>query len=437
MLQMLKPGETLNLVNGATCRVHGLIGSGGQGEVYEVELGSSRYALKWYYPHCADHKQLVGLQDLVKRGAPSDQFLWPMDVIVGPDGNSFGYLMRLRSKEYKSINDLMTRKAEPSFRTLCNVGIQLTDNFLRLHMQGLCYRDISFGNVFFHPDSGEVLICDNDNVAVDGDEECSVLGTPRFMAPEIVRGKAKPSSDTDRFSLAVLLFYMFMLHHPLEGKREMEIHSMDLPAMRRLYGEQPLFIWHPVDRSNAPVPGYQDNALIYWGIYPEALKTLFIQAFTDGLDDAKNGRVRESQWRKAFRHLRDSLFHCPYCSAENFYDKNKLQTNQPTICWHCQKLLPSFPLMQVGEHMIVLDRESKIYNYHLGGTNGTSADDMIAEMVQHPQNPAVWGMRNHGRQTWSVERTDGTILVVPPGKSFHPSVGTKVNFGNGVGVISQ
>ena len=31
------------------------------------------------------------------------------------------------------------------------------------------------------------------------------------MAPEIVVGKAKPSRNTDLYSLAVLLFYMFML----------------------------------------------------------------------------------------------------------------------------------------------------------------------------------------------------------------------------------
>ena len=53
------------------------------------------------------------------------------------------------------------------------------------------------------PDSGEALICDNDNVAVDKQEQSGVLGTPRFMAPEIVRGEAKPSTQTDLFSLSV------------------------------------------------------------------------------------------------------------------------------------------------------------------------------------------------------------------------------------------
>ena len=50
----------------------------------------------------------------------------------------------------------------------------------------------SFGNAFFDPDNGDVLIADNDNVSVDGAGVLGVLGTPRFMAPEVVRGEAVP-----------------------------------------------------------------------------------------------------------------------------------------------------------------------------------------------------------------------------------------------------
>lgn len=65
--------------------------------------------------------------------------------------------------------------------------------------------------MFFDPDTGDVLICDNDNVSANGIDNSSVYGTPRFMAPEIVMGQAKPSRNTDLYSLAVLLFYMFTI----------------------------------------------------------------------------------------------------------------------------------------------------------------------------------------------------------------------------------
>jgi hypothetical protein len=60
-----------------------------------------------------------------------------------------------------------------------------------------------------------------------------------------------PSTQTDLFSLAVLLFYMFVMHHPLEGRKELAIKCLDLPAMKKLYGTEPLFIFDPSDDSNA------------------------------------------------------------------------------------------------------------------------------------------------------------------------------------------
>ena len=76
--------------------------------------------------------------------------------------------MPLRDPRYKGIVGLMKRRVEPTFRALATAGLELAHSFLELHVQGLCYRDISFGNVFFDPQSGDVLICDNDNVTIDG-----------------------------------------------------------------------------------------------------------------------------------------------------------------------------------------------------------------------------------------------------------------------------
>ena len=61
-----------------------------------------------------------------------------------------------------------------------------------------------------------MLICDNDNVAPYG-SNLGVGGTPGYMAPEVILGQAKPGMDTDLFSLAVILFELFFLSHPLEG----------------------------------------------------------------------------------------------------------------------------------------------------------------------------------------------------------------------------
>src|SRR6185503_16695337 len=300
MDQILKAGQKVQPASShLNCFVEKFLSGGGQGEVYRATLGGRPVALKWYYPASGTADQRKALETLIKMGPPSDRFLWPTELATTAAAPAFGYLMPLRDARFKGIVDLMKRRIEPTFRALATAGLELSHSYLQLHSKGLCYRDISFGNVSFDPDSGDILIGDNDNVAVDEQARSSVLGTPRFMAPEVVRGEAMPGTQTDLFSLSVLLFYMLMVHHPLEGKKELAIKCLDLPAMTKLYGTEPVFIFDPKDNSNEPVPGYHDNALAFWPIYPQFVRNLFTHAFTDGIRDPQNGRVRESEWRAA------------------------------------------------------------------------------------------------------------------------------------------
>jgi serine/threonine protein kinase len=197
-MQILKEGQTVyTITSKMPCVAEKFLGGGGQGEVYKADLGGKKIALKWYFPASADSRTISGLGNLVKKGPPTDKFLWPIELTQAKDVPGFGYIMPLRGPQYISIVDLMKRRAEPTFRAIATAGLSLADSYLELHAKGLCYRDISFGNVFFEPNTGEVLICDNDNVAIDGQAQGGVLGTPRFMAPEIVRCEALPSMQTD------------------------------------------------------------------------------------------------------------------------------------------------------------------------------------------------------------------------------------------------
>ncbi len=44
-----------------------------------------------------------------------------------------------------------TGKVDIPFSVATTLCMELAQSFLRLHSEGLCYRDISFGNVFFDP----------------------------------------------------------------------------------------------------------------------------------------------------------------------------------------------------------------------------------------------------------------------------------------------
>jgi len=261
-------------------------------------------------------------------------------------------------------------------------------------------------------------VCDNDNVTVNGTSGGGVLGTSRFMAPEIVRREAFPSAQTDRFSLAVLLFYIFMFHHPLEGKREADIHVFDQAAMAKIYGTDPLFIFDPHDQSNAPVKGYQDNALIFWKIYPQFLRDLFTRSFTDGLKYPENGRVLENEWRSAMVRLHDAIFYCAHCNAQNFYDIDTLRSNGgvPAPCWSCQERIVLPFRMRLESNIIMLNHDTKLYPHHIDRQKKWDFSQSIAQVNRHPTDPNRWGLKNTSGARWVV-------------------INVKINFGNAEGEI--
>ncbi len=438
MDQMLRPGQAVNCEpSGETCVADELLGAGGQGEVYKATLGGEAVALKWFFPHMSTPEQRAAIELLVRKGPPSQHFLWPLEVTTAPGVAGFGYVMPLRPKRFKNIVDLMTRRIEPTFRALATAGLNLSHNYLLLHSQGLCYRDISFGNAFFDPDNGDVLIADNDNVSVDGAGVLGVLGTPRFMAPEVVRGEAVPSTQTDLFSLSVLLFYMLMVAHPLEGRKETEIKCLDLPAMTKLYGTEPVFIFDPNDNSNEPVPGYHDNALAFWPIYPQFLRDLFTKAFTDGIRDPRNGRVRESEWRAAMARLRDSILYCSKCGMENFYDADALKASggKPGSCWSCANEIVLPPRIRLGKSVVMLNYNTKLFPHHVDEQRLYDFTGPVAEVSEHPTSPGVWGLRNLSQDKWVSTSAEGKVKDVEPGRNVAIAVGTRINFGRIEGEI--
>src|SRR6266849_2113861 len=175
MDQILKTGQKVSTTSSrSNCIVEQFLGGGGQGEVYRAKLKSKPVALKWYYSASATAEQRKALETLIKMGAPSNRFLWPAEIATATSTSGFGYVMPLRDSRFRGIVDMMKRRTEPSFRALTTAGLELSHSYLQLHAKGLCYRDISFGNAFFDPESGEVLICDNDNVAVDDQSKSGI-----------------------------------------------------------------------------------------------------------------------------------------------------------------------------------------------------------------------------------------------------------------------
>ena len=423
---MLKPKDRLVRGRGGSVVVGPELGTGGQGSVLVGTTDDgTKVAIKWFLPTFQTPEVRENISAIVAVKAPSHHFLWPDDLVT--KGNEFGYIMRLRPPEFVSVPRVLKRQVSVSFRELVVAASHTVAAFKELQASGLFYCDISDGNLFINPATGDVLICDNDNVGTSR-TRTNVLGTPRFMAPEIVRMEKRPSPLTDSFSMAILLFLMLINDHPLQGERESKIHVFDPAAMRRIYGD-PVFIFDPADASNRPVPDVHINAPIFWSLYPQAIRDIFTRVFTDGLRDPAK-RPSFGEWQAAIAAADDAIVIC-HCGKQNFVDAG------PVTCWKCRRSV-TLPMRLVlkGSRTVMLNSDTVLFDRHITGKGGSAASpgQRRAEVSRHPtQN--ILGLRNVGRVQWFIQVPEKGSRTIEPGNTVRIAAGTQIDFGDGSGTI--
>jgi DNA-binding helix-hairpin-helix protein with protein kinase domain len=400
-------------------QVLGGLGGGTQGQVYEVAVGGDRLALKWYLPRCLEQDPHLEqrLLESIRATAPSRAFLWPIALLrptpasrplIRTTPAGFGYLMELRPAAFVGAVEHYGGRLAISLGHAVRAGFFLAEAFHALHSKGLCYKDISLGNLFLEAASGRILICDNDNVDVDGRDLGSVLGTPGFMAPEILMRRDRPGANSDLFSLAVLLFMLLTRHHPLRGQLELAIRCLDEPARRKLYGEDPLFIFDPEDPRNRPDPKEQGAALVTWPLYPAALQELFLQSFCAGMHHPDR-RALTGQWMEALASTLDQRQTCPACGSEHF--------GAQASCWYCDQPLRAGPALSTPRGRVQVCAGNELHAHHFNGLESPRLDHPLARVVTHPSDASLLGLRNLSSEPWRASSTSGQQHAVAPGKT--------------------
>jgi DNA-binding helix-hairpin-helix protein with protein kinase domain len=409
-------GDTVRMVRGGAAVIVGpRIAEGGQGVVFRGSLESgSPVAVKWYrpLPHAGQLRSAIA--GLAARPRPHPAFAWPLDLVESERISGFGYVMPLLAPRYRPLAQVIGATDPPPFRTAAGIGRRIADAFAALHAAGLCYRDISLGNLLVDPDTGEVAIVDNDNVGTDG-SAVFVKGTLRFMAPEVLRDEVPPSTVSDLHSLAVILFFLLVHGHPLEGMRTeasygwgSDAHVSETRLALQHFGISPLFVFDPADDSNAPVPG--DLRLTWWPIYPRFLRDLFIRTFTVGLADASlGGRITEGVWRRALTRLGDSVATCA-CGASIFWDADAPGRE----CWHCHAVPPTPPRLEVAHQLVVLSVGAVVTAAHL--RRDRERDARVGEVEAHPTETGQLVLRNLSTESWTVEPPGEEAKRVAPGQ---------------------
>ena len=429
----LADGQALMTVKGRPGRVGALLGAGGQGEVYHVTVEGLPFALKWYHRHyvALDVGLRTRLERTIRRGAPTPDFLWPLDLVEIPGSGSFGYVMPLRSDHFRTMRDLIApppRRLDLTLADRADVCLQLANAFLELHAGGFCYQDINFGNFFLEPNTARVLICDNDNVNIDG-ADASIYGARKFMAPEVVRRERLPDSRTDLFSMAVLFFYTLLGWHPLDGKREHSAALLDPDTEHRLYGTEPLFLFDPTDFSNGPVAGFHDPIVARWNCLNAELRALFTRSFREGLHDP-SARVLETEWRAPLQAVIDATFACGACGYEHAADWRGERLSGPAACLACGGPAGAPDGLRLGRRMIGLSLGRRVPGEALGLRGGEGA---LVEA--HPTRPELTGLRNLTDAPWQATLPGGQVQPVAAGQAVRLMPGLRIDFGKQTGAV--
>ena len=426
----LTPGTIIQLTNGKSCRILEELGRGGQGIVYKVDYDGTPHALKWYI---VNNKPAfyANLENNVKNGAPNESFLWPLAISSPNQHGSRGYVMKLRPQNYEEIGAFMLAKARfSSPQALIEAAIQICSAFQKLHIIGLSYQDMNDGNFFIDPSTGDVLICDNDNVAPNK-VNMGIVGKSGYMAPEIVDKEAMPDRYTDYFSLGVILFILFYLNRPFEGKRVMACPCLTEEAERKLFGKECVFIMDPNDDSNRPDPRFHKNVMRRWPYFPRLLRETFIKAFSKEAILNPTKRVMDKTWQQVLLQLRAQYVNCPICGKKGFIEPD----NDASLCISCRSKINRPIILKIGNYKIPLLEEQKIYRSQAQASMNVDLSDVYGIIIKNPTTGKL-GIKNISGVTWAVTLPNGEIRNVEDGRGLPAIPDLKIKFNHDVTAIT-
>ncbi|UAY92816.1 kinase [Pectobacterium polaris] len=328
------------------------------------------------------------------------------------------------------------------------VCLLLTRAVRRMHAAGLCHSDLSYKNVLVDPEAGHACVIDIDGLVVPGKYPPDVVGTPDFIAPEVVKtthlakedaNRILPSISTDRHALSVLIYMYLFYRHPLRGGK---IHDMD-DEMRDeslSMGEKALFIEHPTDRSNAvklsqvspsSLP-WADTDKIPYTVLGPYLTPLFEKAFITGLHEPTK-RPTADEWETALVKTVDLIQPCQNAACEQkwYVFSGKTQPSCPYCGTPYKGKLPILNLYssrttgsyRPDDHRLMVWNGQSLYVWHV--------NRLIApnERTTAEQKKRVGYFVFHNDQWWLVNEGIEELMSLPDKKKV--AIGDKLALTDG------
>jgi DNA-binding helix-hairpin-helix protein with protein kinase domain len=184
-----------------------------------------------------------------------------------------------------------------------------------------------------------------------------VHGTPGFIAPELLPGKSGStvSTTTDRFSLAVILYYLLMLRHPLVGNRG-DDWSPVYKDPEDSYGTRAIFTEHPSNTNNRFSGKFPHIA---FDSLPGPLQKMFHDVFVQGLI-SPDQRPDSYAWAHELWRALESTLECNRCRQRYFAIANR------NACPFCQQKRTGthYRLRSQNGRLLLAEHGRKIHPHH-------------------------------------------------------------------------
>lgn len=260
------------------------LGRGGEGKVYELR-GQRDLVLKEYDQPLATAKKDKLAHMVAMRSAAIEAYAaWPTDLVADSNGGVRGFIMRKLNGyvPLHSVFNPMDRKKlfpEKGYNFLVHVARNLATAFHKLHQSGLVVGDVNEGNILVNGNGLVALIdCDSFQVQGNGGYYYCEVGVPRYTPPELLKratfNEVIRTTNTDNFSLAVLIFQLLFLgRHPFAGSHKSAADIDEETAIR-----QKLFAYSHTNSKKKLHPPKDSFALAN---LDDGLVTLFHKAFEE------------------------------------------------------------------------------------------------------------------------------------------------------------
>jgi serine/threonine protein kinase len=318
----------------------------------------------------------------------------------------------------------------PQYLRIC---LHVARALRRMHAAGLAHSDLSYKNVLVDPLSGSACLIDLDGLVVPGMYPPDVIGTPDFIAPEVLAtqhlplgdpNRVLPSRFTDQHAFAVLVYLYLLFRHPLRGRltHDMDPQRDEVLAM----GEKALFIEHPTDPRNRPDLAQARPAELPWAdvtrmpctMLGPYLTPLLERAFVTGLH-APPLRPTAGEWEQALVKTSDLLQPCgnTACTQRWYIFDNTARPCCPYCGTAHTASLPVLDLYAASrpgvftpeQHRIMVYHGQNLYPWHVNrdifpnerlsnADRVPVADFQLLEGRWHLINRRLPGLRDVGRQ---------------------------------------